>query len=295
VGGAAADGAEAAAGAFARLAQIVAALRAPGGCPWDIEQTHDSIGRNVVEEAYEALEAIEDGDLEALKEELGNVLLQVVFQSQIAADNCEFTLGEVIEGINSKLVRRHPHVFGTEAALAAANLSPEQLALVQDATNPDAVIELWDKIKLAEKQAKGERAAAKGKTAASLLDGVPKAMPALMQAQDISRKAVAAGFEWDSLEDVWQQVRSEIEEFNSETPGSEAAAEEFGDILFALVNVARKSGIDAESALRLACAKFRQRWAMMEGYASAQGRTLDSYTTPEQEAFWQRAKTEIGK
>ena len=280
---------------FARLEAVVARLRAPGGCPWDAEQTHQSIARNMVEEAHEAVEAIEQGDNLSLCEELGDVLLQVVFQSQIAYDNNSFTLDEVIVGITDKLIRRHPHVFGAEAATAAADRSlgtplkaPEEQLL--QATNAAAVLDLWDQIKLREKQLTAARRAAKNLSPAGLLDGVPRSLPALMQAQDISRKAVAVGFEWPNIQAVWDQVNSEIAEFNAEPANSQAALEEFGDVLFSMVNVARVSGIDAESALRAACSKFRCRWAIMEAYARAEGKTLESYRTEELEALWQRAK-----
>ncbi|MDR2107916.1 MAG: hypothetical protein LBP28_00435, partial [Coriobacteriales bacterium] len=163
-------------------------------------------------------------------------------------------------------------------------------ALGATPATPEAVLELWDQIKLREKQQKAARRAALKLSPTGLLDGVPQALPALMQAQDISRKAVATGFEWPDIQAIWDQVASEIAEFNAEAPGSEAAEEEFGDVLFSLVNVARVSGINAESALRAACRKFRRRWAIMEQYASEEGRVLESYQTEELEAFWQDAK-----
>jgi uncharacterized protein YabN with tetrapyrrole methylase and pyrophosphatase domain len=325
---------------FAQLVAIVARLRAPGGCPWDAQQTHASIARNMIEEAYEAVDAIEQADALSLREELGDVLLQVVFQSQIACENGTFTLTDVLRDINDKLVRRHPHVFGQAAALAAANRSlgvnlvdetaptapaslpgkpetravattgelqlaeelvGEQLAAsnqfdglseeIAAATDAQAVLDLWDRIKLLEKQRKADRRAGLNLPAPGLLDSVPVSLPALMQAQDISRKAVSVGFEWETEQAIWEQVRSEIDEFLAEPLGSAAAAQEFGDVLFSLVNVARANGIDAESALRLACDKFRRRWSIMEACASSDGRQLESYQREQLEALWQAAKT----
>ncbi|MCL1879905.1 MAG: nucleoside triphosphate pyrophosphohydrolase [Actinomycetia bacterium] len=311
---------------FSELVQIVARLRAPDGCPWDKEQTHASVARNVTEEAAEVVDAIEQNDLPGLVEELGDLLLQVVLQAQIAKDEGEFELDDVICGISEKLVRRHPHVFGTSAALDAARLDPEQrLAFEQriaEAKSPEAVLGLWDQIKLLEREQKaGRRAAAlvadsgipNGTVTApaafatssgaagfatsdpvsGLLDSVPTALPALMQAQDISRKAISAGFDWQGLDGVWDQVFSEIKEYRQESLGSSHAAEEFGDLLFSLVNVARREGIDAESALRSSCRKFRSRWAIMERCAAEQGKDTLSCSTEELELLWQQAKAEL--
>lgn len=275
---------------FDRFVATIAALRAPDGCPWDREQTHGSIAHNMVEEAYEALDAIEAGDATHMREELGDVLLQVVLQSQIAADAGEFTIDEVCRDINAKMVRRHPHVFG-DAAAGSAN----------------DVLDLWDQVKLAEKGARDEAAGTEGSRREGLLDGVPASFPALMQAQKVSRKAAAAGFEWDTVADVWDKVREEIGEFEAvyaaapknakgamdvgADPAAAKAAElEFGDVLFALVNVARKAGIDAESALRASCAKFRARWAQVERGAWGAGREVEELSAGELEALWQRAK-----
>lgn len=259
--------------AFDALVRTVWRLRQPDGCPWDREQTHLSIAKNMIEEAFEAVDAIEGSSTRHLEEELGDVLMQVVLQSQIAADEGAFDIDSVCAAINEKLIRRHPHVFGNASA--------------QDAND---VLNLWDQVKLGEhKQAEAEADAA-GVKREGLLDGVPVAMPALMQAQKISRKAVSAGFEWRSTDDVWTQVLSEIDEFKAEDPGSLEAEIEFGDILFALVNVARREHIDAEAALRAACAKFRRRWASMEEAAEASGRTIADVPNEEQEALWAAAK-----
>lgn len=271
---------------FDEFVDTIAALRAPGGCPWDREQTHESIAKNMIEEAYEAVDAIEAGDTVHLREELGDVLLQVVLQSQIAADAGEFTIDDVCRDVNEKMIRRHPHVFGSAKAQSAGD-----------------VLELWDSVKLAEKDAVDGRAVDGGKDREGLLDGIPTGFPALMQAQKISRKAVSAGFEWDTLEDVWGKVDEEIAELRDAfasapktdkgkvTEGAKAEVElEFGDVLFTLVNVARKMGVDAESALRASSAKFRRRWAFIEGAAWAQNRKVEELSMDEMQALWDEAK-----
>lgn len=300
--------------AFDQFVATIAALRAPDGCPWDREQTHESISHNMVEEAYEAVDAIEAKNASHLREELGDVLLQVVLQSQIAADAGEFTIDDVCADVNAKMIRRHPHVFGDATAADAAE-----------------TLELWEQVKLAEKNAADKSAQEAGAQTESLLDSVPSSFPALMQAQKISRKAAAAGFEWETLEDVWSKVAEEESELRAafaaapksisgkldvqgaparESAGANqggqasdnaahtpeelvAAAEmEFGDVLFSLVNVARHMGIDAESALRAACGKFRSRWAHMERAAEASGQRVEDLTNDEREALWEEAKGE---
>jgi tetrapyrrole methylase family protein/MazG family protein len=279
---------------FVAFTRTIERLRQPDGCPWDREQTHASIARNMIEEAHEAVDAIERDDMLDLREELGDVLLQVVLQSQIAAEEGAFTIDDVIAGVNDKMIRRHPHVFGDEEAFAAAHLTAEQIEQIRAAQTPGKVLDLWDQIKLIEKQRKAERKAQlKDARVEGLLDGVPPSLPALMQAQDISRKAVSAGFEWETVEDVWHQVALELEEFKQEPQGSVAASEEFGDVLFSLVNVARKEGIDAESALRQACHKFRRRWAIMEQYANEQGKRIEEFDIEGLETLWQTAKVDL--
>lgn len=256
---------------FAAFVDTIAALRAPGGCPWDREQTHESIARNMIEEAYEAVDAIEQHDAAHLREELGDVLLQVVLQSQIAADAGEFTVADVCHDVNEKMIRRHPHVFGEEAASSA-----------------DEVLSIWDNVKLAEKSASdAQEEAPKG-----LLDAVPVSFPALLQAYKISRKAVAVGFEWETVEEVWAKVEEEIAEFKQACQSGTAEEKEleFGDVLFSLVNVARKEGIDAETALRASCRKFRERWAFMEGAAWGQGLRIEELSMEEMQQLWDQAK-----
>lgn len=256
---------------FAAFVDTIAALRAPNGCPWDREQTHESIARNMIEEAYEAVDAIEQHDATHLREELGDVLLQVVLQSQIAADAGEFTVADVCRDVNAKMIRRHPHVFGEAAAGSAED-----------------VLSIWDNVKLAEKSA----ADAQAEEPEGLLDSVPANFPALLQAYKISRKAVAAGFEWDTVEDVWAKVEEEIAEFKQACRSDDAQAKEleFGDVLFSLVNVARKEGIDAETALRATCRKFRERWAFMEGAAWGQDKRIEELDMNEMQQLWDQAK-----
>ncbi|OUO59406.1 nucleoside triphosphate pyrophosphohydrolase [Olsenella sp. An270] len=256
---------------FDRLVRTMWRLRQPDGCPWDREQTHRSITKHMVEEAYEAVEAIEADDRAHLVEELGDVLEQVVLHAQIAADEGAFTIDDVVRGLNEKLVRRHPHVFGAHAA----------------AGDGGEVQDIWDDVKAAERAASGEKDAPQG-----LLDSVPRSLPALMQAQKISKRAAKAGFEWETVADVWDKVAEERAEFEREAPGSDARVLEFGDLLFALVNVARREGIDAEEALAASNRKFRTRWSRMEDLARAEGEPLDELDTVRLNELWDRAKAE---
>lgn len=255
------------------LVETIWRLRQPDGCPWDRKQTHESIGKNMIEEAYEALDCIEAGDEAHLREELGDVLMQVVLHAQIAADAGAFTMADVARDINEKLIRRHPHVFGECSADSA-----------------DEVLAIWDSVKLAEKGAKDADAAEAGERPEGLLEGVPRSLPALMEAQKVSRKAASAGFEWETVADVWDKVAEERAEFEAEAPGTAERELEFGDLLFALVNVARKEGIDAESALRASTAKFRERWAAMENAAHEGGVSLESLTTEQLNSLWDKVK-----
>lgn len=255
------------------LVETIWRLRQPDGCPWDRKQTHESIGKNMIEEAYEALDCIEAGDEAHLREELGDVLMQVVLHAQIAADAGAFTMADVARDINDKLIRRHPHVFGERSADSA-----------------DEVLVIWDSVKLAEKGAKDADAAEAGERPEGLLEGVPRSLPALMEAQKVSRKAASAGFEWETVADVWDKVAEERAEFEAEAPGTAERELEFGDLLFALVNVARKEGIDAESTLRASTAKFRERWAAMENAAYEGGVSLESLTTEQRNSLWDKVK-----
>ena len=256
---------------FDRLVRTMWRLRQPDGCPWDREQTHRSITRNMVEEAYEAVEAIEADDATHLAEELGDVLEQVVLHAQIAADDGAFTIDDVIHGLNEKLVRRHPHVFGEHVA----------------AGDGGEVQDIWDEVKAAERAASGEDERPQG-----LLDSVPRSLPALMQCQKISKRAAKAGFEWPDEAGVWEKVAEERAEMEREAPGSPERAAEFGDLLFALVNVARWEGIDAEEALAASNRKFRARWARMEERARELGVVLDELDAAALNELWDRAKAE---
>lgn len=249
-------------GGFPELVRIMAVLRAPDGCPWDLEQTHESLTPHLIEEAYEAVAAIDEGDMEGLADELGDILLQVVFHAQIAAEAGDFTIDDAVASIVAKLRRRHPHIFGDAAA-----------------STPDEVMHRWDSIKREEKPHLGT------------LDGVAQTLPALAYAQKLSRRAVSVGFEWESIDDVWEKVAEEIAELQAEEPGSKEAADEVGDLLFTVVNVARKMGIDAESALRTTCERFRRRFGHMEHLATEQGCDMKGMDAGDMEALWRLAKS----
>lgn len=272
---------------FDRLVRTIWRLRQEDGCPWDKEQTHQSISKNMIEEAYEAVEAIAEGSPEHLEEELGDVLEQVVLHSQIEADSgaaggardcatgdrtAGFDIDDVCRALNQKLVRRHPHVFGPEAG---------------STSSAAAVLDVWESVKAEERASAEDAVHTEG-----LLDSVPQSLPALMQAQKISKRAAKMGFEWASVDDVWDKVAEERAEFDAEASGTQQKTDEFGDILFALINVARWEGVDAEEALMSACRKFRARWSYMEKAAAKRGFSLDE--KPElQEDLWQEAKRHL--
>ena len=248
--------------AFDRLVEIMHKLRAPGGCPWDAEQTHDSIKPALLEETYETLEAIDSKDYKALKEELGDLLLQVIFHSEIGKEKDEFTLEDVIKGITEKLVRRHPHVFGESN--------------VKDTKD---VLHQWSRIK----QKEGRK---------SILEGVPKQLPALQQAHRLSEKAARVGFDWETIEHVWEKFDEEICELKEVLPTAdpERLEEELGDVLIVIVNLARKLNIDAESALRKSSAKFVQRFQYIEETFRKRGEDIHDASLKEMEALWEEAK-----
>jgi tetrapyrrole methylase family protein/MazG family protein len=243
------------------LVRIMAVLRAPDGCPWDREQTHMSLRRHLVEEAYEAVAAIEAGDDAAIADELGDILLQVVFHVQIAEEEGRFDIDDVSDAIVTKLLRRHPHIFGDASA-----------------DTPAEVMERWDHIKREERPDRG------------LLEGIAPTLPALTLAEKISRRAVGVGFEWETIEDVWEKVNEEIDELKSTVPGSPEAEDELGDLLFTVVNVGRKMGVDGEQALRSTCAKFVRRFSEMERIADESGCELAEMGIEDMEALWRRAK-----
>lgn len=248
-------------GGFTELVRIVARLRAPDGCPWDREQTHASLGKNLIEESYEALAAIESGEDAELADELGDVLLQVVMHAQIGAEDGTFTIDDVIDNISAKLRRRHPHVFGD--------------VQVKDA---DEVLRNWDAIKRTEVER------------TSAIDGVAPTLPALMYAQKLSRKAAGVGFEWEDIDGVWAKVYEEIDELKATSPKTPEAADELGDLLFTVVNLARKLGVDAEEALRGTSAKFERRFKHMETQAAGNGAAFCELEKHEMERLWENAK-----
>ncbi len=278
---------------FDRLVRTIWRLRQPDGCAWDKVQTHESITRNMIEEAYEAVESIAEGNPDHLREELGDVLEQVLLHSQIASDEGEFDIDDVCRELNEKLVRRHPHVFGTDGRGPGGNGADGRGAGGTDgvagggADSADAVLDIWDDVKKAERARRGEAERPEG-----LLDSVPKSLPALMQCQKISKRAAKVGFEWATVDDVWRQVVSEREEFEAEDRGSAEAVEEFGDILFALVNVARHEGIDAEEALAASNRKFRRRWGRMEAHAREMDSDLSNLDTDSLNELWDYVKDE---
>lgn len=247
------------------LIDVVAKLRAPDGCPWDREQTHTSLRPNMLEEAYEAVDAIDENDMAHLREELGDVLLQVLLHSQIASESNEFTLDDVAKELKEKLIHRHPHVFGT----AKIN-------------NADEVLKTWDKLKSEEKT---ERKSA--------MDGLSRSQAALISAQKISKRAVKTGFEWPNEESLYDCVMSEIEEFKEAEIEKDKnhMEEEMGDILFAIVNLARWNKIDAEQALLKANKKFEKRFRKMEDLAT---KPLNDYSFEEFDNLWKQAKKALG-
>lgn len=269
---------------FDRLVRTIWRLRQPDGCPWDRVQTHASISKNMIEEAYEAVQCIADDDETHLREELGDVLMQVLLHAQIAADggvaggtDGAYDIDDVCRELNEKLVRRHPHVFGDPAEVGAVDSAGQ-------------VLDIWDSVKKDEREAAG---AGDAEAVPGLLDSVPVSLPALMQAQKISKRAAKAGFDWDSVEAVWAKVAEERAEYEAEEPGSDAAAEEFGDILFALVNVARKQGVDAEEALAASNRKFRRRWVRVEALArELDGTDASDESTVRLNELWDQAKSE---
>jgi len=250
---------------FESFAEIVAHLRAPNGCPWDKEQTHESLRKHLLEESYEAISAIDSGDFNSMREEFGDMLLQVVLQSQIANDEEQFNVNQVIQGIRSKIVRRHPHVFG-DVKLDGV----------------DGVLANWEKLK--EQERKDKKEETKG-----MLDGVPISLPALSQAQEYQDRAARVGFDWPEIDGVLDKVKEEIEEIKTAETDFELASE-IGDLFFVLVNLARWKKVDAESALRGTNMKFKKRFAYVEQGAKKQGRNLSELSLEEMDALWNDAK-----
>jgi len=269
---------------FAEAVAIMARLRAPGGCPWDREQTFDSIRKYTLEETYEVLDAIEREHWADLQDELGDLLLQVLFYAEIAEDAGHFSITDVIAGLNRKLVRRHPHVFGEEASAAAGNRAE---GLETHGIGAGEVLRNWEQIKRLEKKAQPQ-------PAENRLDSVSRAMPALSEAGKIGSKAAKAGFDWPDLRGVVEKLREECGELDAEVArgDQEAAAEELGDLLFTMANLARHLKTDPELALRDANAKFRRRFGVMEAAAT---RPLEELSPAELEALWAQSKAAESK
>jgi MazG family protein len=258
-----------AAARFQRLVELIARLRAPGGCPWDREQTHRSLKPMTIEEAYEVLEAIDDGNDEHLAAELGDLLLQVVFHAQIAAEETRFTVADVVQAVSDKMVRRHPHVFGDQSAATSGE-----------------VLRNWEALKRAEQAARGED------EAASMLDSVSRSVPAVLEAFQIATKASRVGFDWPDARPVFEKVAEELGEVRRavESGDARAAAAELGDLLFAVVNLARLLGEDPESALKAANRKFRRRFRHLEDRLREKGSSPAESSLEEMESLWAEAK-----
>lgn len=276
---------------FDRIAEIMATLRAPGGCPWDRKQTHESLKPYLLEETYEVLETIDQGDLRKLKEELGDVLLQVLFHSQIAAETGAFTIEEVMNQLGDKLVRRHPHVF-------------QRAPGGQPSMNSDQVLHRWEEIKRAEREESGQTG--------SVLQDVPKTLPALLRAYQVQARAARVGFDWPDNAQGLEQVNEKIDEELAElrrvihiAGGGEAAASsnrdkarasrealeaEFGDVLFSLVNFARHLKLNPEDALRQATNRFAERFRFIEDEAARSGRTVNELSLADMDGYWDKAK-----
>jgi MazG family protein len=269
-------------------------LRAPGGCPWDREQSFDTIRKYTLEEVYEVFDAIERRDFPHLAEELGDLLLQVLFYAEMAANEGYFTIADVLDHLNNKLVRRHPHVFGDESSRAAGNRADVDAAVEGSSA---AVLRNWEEIKAAEKTLHAADAPSAQKPPMSRLDSVQRAMPALAEAAKLGAKARKAGFDWPKWRDLLPKLAEETAELEaeaaSEDPARKPAVEaELGDLLFTVVNLGRHLGVDAEMALRGCNRRFRERFREME---LASERPLEELSAPELEELWARAKRKLAE
>jgi MazG family protein len=254
---------------FQRLVDIMRRLRGPGGCPWDHEQTIHSLRGFVLEETYEVLDAIDRSDHDALRGEIGDLLFEGVFLARIEADDGRFSIADSLRDVSAKLIRRHPHVFGERA---------------HGVDTAGKVVEQWEQIKAREQKDAGEKRSA--------LKGVPKSLPSLLRAHEIGTRVAALGFDWDRSEDVVAKIEEEVAELKAAgREGRERAEEEMGDLLFSIANLARKLGIEPESALRRANEKFSQRFEALEQWFEAQGRSIDGATLADMEEGWQQIKT----
>lgn len=249
--------------------EIMALLRADGGCPWDRVQTHESIRRNMIEEAYEAVAAINHGDMANLCEELGDLQMQILFHARMEEEIGGFNFDDVCDEACKKLIRRHPHVFGTA-----------------EADTPDEVLQTWDAVKREEK---------KQKTTARAMADVADALPALWRAEKIQSKAAKAGFDWEDFHGPREKINEELSELDEAIAAGEGIEEELGDVLASVVNLARHLGIDPEKALGGACDRFVSRYTRMEELAGEQGRALEDFPPEQRERFWEQAKAEQKK
>jgi MazG family protein len=268
-----------AAAEFTRLIEIMATLRAPGGCPWDREQTIDTLKPFVLEETYEVLEAIDRHDHAELREELGDFVFEAVFLAQLEAEAGHFTIADSIQSVADKLVRRHPHVFARDETAAVSSAGDVKVR--------------WEEIKAQERAASNTV-----ETPKTLLSGIAPALPALLRAFHISTRAASVGFDWAAAGDVVDKIQEEVDELRQEVRADaidqERAEEEMGDLLFAIANLARKLGIEPETALRKANDKFTRRFTSMEQDVAAAGRRMSEMTLGDLEAEWQNAKRRLG-
>jgi MazG family protein len=262
---------------FEKLVAVQKLLRDPGGCPWDREQTHHTLRTYLIEEAYEVLDALDSGDDEKFAEELGDLLLQVTFHSQIASEAGRFSVSDVIRAVHEKMIRRHPHVFGEKRAKDSAE-----------------VLKNWQKIKAQERQAKDSASSSSPpeNKPESALDGVPRAIPATLEGLQLTKKAARTGFDWDNTDGIFDKMREETSEIQHalKSGNQQRVEEELGDFLFAAVNLARFLHVDPEIALKNANAKFVRRFHTMERLAAESGRTFEDVPRPEKEALWVSAK-----
>ena len=266
---------------FEKLVRLQARLRASHGCPWDREQTHATLRTYLIEEAYEVLDALESGKDAKFADEMGDLLLQIVFHSQIATEEGRFSVADVIRGVHEKMVRRHPHVFGEKRAKNAAE-----------------VLKNWEQIKQEERRAKGQPASSASKNTAakeSLLDGVPRGLPALMEGFQLTRRAARIGFDWDSTSGIFDKLEEEMHELRKALSQGDAGEieAELGDLLFVGINLARFLKVDPEIAVKKANAKFSRRFREMEALAAERGTTLAAVPRAELETLWEEAKSRL--
>ena len=251
---------------FTTLVDIIAGLRAPDGCPWDKQQTHASLRENLLEECYEVLEALDEGNADKLCDELGDLLMQVVLHTQIATEAGEFELGDVVKSINTKLIHRHPYIFGSKKVKDAEDVALNWEVLKQEERGADT----------------------------SMLAGVPKQMPALGYSQEIQRRVAQVGFDWADIDGVIEKLTEEVNEFK-QADSQERKAQEFGDLLFTLANIARRLGIDLEAALREANQRFYRRFTYMEEVCRQRGLNFGELSFDDQNTLWDEAKRQEGE